>query len=402
MTLKTGILFFICSFCIISCNKEEKSSYVILISIDGFRHDYAEKYQATNLLEIIQEGSSTSSLIPCYPSKTFPNHYSIVTGMYPENHGIVGNYFYEPNRDDYYMANQSTKVQDGSWYGGKPLWALANQHEFKSATFFWVGSEAEINGSRPTYYKKYDSKITGDTIVNQIIDWLRLPKDDRPQLVNAYFSLVDKAGHDYGVDSPELKNAVLEMDQYIGKLREQISQLHIPVNLIIVSDHGMTNTNYEIPIYYEDFINLKNINHIYRDALIMIYSNDSFILNAMYDTLKLNERDLYTVYKKENIPAQYHFQNSERIGDLLLVANPPNIFSSKKNINGKGTHGYDPKYKDMHGVFFATGPNIKKALKINSFENIHIYPMVANLLNIPYDTLAIDGKHEVLQALVIE
>jgi len=402
MKFKSPILFLFAVLSLLSCEENKEQPYVILISIDGFRHDYAEKFQAVNLLQIAREGASATSLIPCYPSKTFPNHYSIITGLYPENHGIIDNYFYEPDRNDYYMSNQSAKVQDGSWYGGTPLWVLAKQQDLKTATYFWIGSEAEIKGHRPDYYKKFDSKIKSENITSQIISWLKLPQKDRPQLINAYYSLVDDAGHDFGTESPELADAILEMDQNIGKLRNEINQLDIPVNLVIVSDHGMTNTNFEEPIYYEDFIQLEHVNHIYRDALLMIYSADSNKVNRMYDTLKTNEKGRYSTYMKSEIPFEYHFQNNDRIGDMLLIANPPNIFSPRGQAIDKGTHGYDPRHGDMHGIFYAIGPNIRESSKINSFENIHIYPMISDLLNIPYDTTEIDGDYRVLEAVVIE
>ncbi len=398
--LKTFLFLSIVS--ILSCSKEKEEPIVVLVSIDGFGHDYAEKYEAKTLLAIANEGIQASSLTPCYPSKTFPNHYSIATGMYPENHGIVDSYFYDPGIDDYYISSQGRKVRDEKWYGGNPLWVLAGQQGLKTATYFWIGSEAEINGDRPTYYKNYDPKITGDEIVTQVIEWLELPKEVRPQFVSAYFSLVDNAGHDYGVDSPELKDAVLQMDKYIGRLQNKITQLDISVNLIIVSDHGMINVDLENPIYYEEIANLENINYIPRDSHLMIYDTDSTVISMMYDAFLSKEKGRYITYKKKNIPSAYHFQNNDRIGDLLLVANPPYIFSREGKTNGKGSHGYDPSHKDMHGIFYAVGPNIKAKLKIDPFENIHIYPMIANLLDLDYDSTSIDGRHTVLENMILE
>lgn len=375
---------------------------VVLISIDGFRHDYAQKHQATNLLDIANEGVHASSLIPCFPSKTFPNHYSIITGMYPENHGLLDNYFYDQTRNEYF---QGFKAQDGSWYGGTPLWSLANQQGLKTASFLWLGSEANIKNSRPTYYKNWQQyqKASGTHIVRQVINWLKLPKQKRPQFISAYFSSVDQAGHDFGVDSPELKTSVQEIDQNIGKLRHELNQLDFPVDLIIVSDHGMTNTNNDKPIIFSDIYNFSNIYHTQRDTYMMAYSTDSLTIEEMYHTLKENQNEQYIVYKKNEIPNNFRFQNNERIGDLLVVANPPYIFIKRRDrSNGKGTHGYDPANMDMHGVFYAIGPNIKNGMKVNSFENIHIYPLIADLLNLSYDTTSIDGKYEILQKVVIE
>jgi predicted AlkP superfamily pyrophosphatase or phosphodiesterase len=403
MKFRTIIPLILSLLSLVSCTKEgSEQPHVILLSIDGFRHDYAERYQANNILDIAKRGVQASSLIPCYPSKTFPNHYSIITGLYPESHGIVDNYFYDPNRNDFYMANQGHKVTDGSWYGGTPLWSLADQQGLKTATFFWIGSEAEIDGSRPTYYEKYNSSTTAEESIEQLVNWLNLPEDKRPQFISAYFSLVDNAGHDFGIDSPELKKAVQEMDEYIGVLRKEIEKLKLPINLIIVSDHGMSDINTESPLLFEEIVDLDSVRHIYRDSHLNIYPKDSIMLNSLFDSFKNAEMGRYSTYKKSDIPEQYHYQKNDRIGDLLVVANPPNIFSPKGKRNGKGTHGYDPIFNDMHGIFYAEGPNVKPQSKINSFRNIHLYPFIADMLNLDYDTSAIDGERRVLEKVLVK
>jgi predicted AlkP superfamily pyrophosphatase or phosphodiesterase len=401
MRLKSKLLFVFAFICLLSCKESSEQSTVVLISIDGFRHDYAERYQATNLLEIADEGVQASSLIPCYPSKTFPNHYSIITGMYPENHGILDTYFFDRNRNEFF---QGGKVQDGSWYGGTPLWVLANQQGLKSASFLWLGSEADIKNSRPTYYKDWQiyQKSSGKDIVRQLVDWLKLPKQTRPQFLSAYFSMVDQAGHDFGVDSPELKKSVEEIDQTIGKLRLELKQLDFPVDLIIVSDHGMTNIDNKSIINVNDIYNFKDIYHIQRDTHMMVYLSDSLAVEEIYQSLNENQNNQFIAYKKNDIPESFHFHKNERVGDLLIVANPPFIFSTSDATNAKGTHGYDPKNEDMHGIFYAEGPNIKKGLRIKSFENIHIYPFIADILNLSYDDTAIDGDPNVLQELVLD
>ena len=401
--MEKAILILLSCLLLLSCKKEgNEQSYVLLISIDGFRHDYAERYQATNLLKIAREGTQTTSLIPCYPSKTFPNHYSIVTGLYPENHGIVDNYFYDPELDDSYMANSGEDVREGDWYGGIPIWSLVNQQGLKSATYFWIGSEAEINETRPTYYKKFNPSTKPTEVSNQIVDWLKLPAESRPHFIGAYYSLVDAAGHTYGVDSPELKNAVNEMDNQIGWLRNEIDQLNLPINIVIVSDHGMTNTNYQKPIYLSDFIDLDSMKHVIRDSHTMVYASDTLVRNTLYNTLKINKGKKYKIHHKEEIPKEYNFRNNVRIGDILLVANHPHIFSKRNWVNGKGTHGYDPINKDMHGIFYAIGPDIQENLQIDAFENIHLYPMLAKILQLSYDTTQIDGDPKVLDKVTIE
>jgi len=214
--------------------------YVVLVSLDGFRYDYAKRYGAKRLLELAARGASApNGMIPVFPSLTFPNHYTLVTGLYPEHHGIVANSFYDPARKERYSFSDSKTNGDGSWYGGTPLWALAEQQGMRSASFFWPGSEAEIQGKRPSYYMRYDDKFPDETRVEQILAWLRLPPEKRPHFITLYYSNVDHAGHVFGPDAPETGEAVRHVDGLLGKLADGIATLGLAVDLIVVSDHGM-------------------------------------------------------------------------------------------------------------------------------------------------------------------
>ena len=191
--------------------------YVILVSLDGFRYDYAKRYHAEHLLALGAEGASApEGMLPSYPSITFPNHYTIVTGLYPEHHGIVANSFYDPARKETYNYHDRQSVGDGTWYGGTPLWVLAEQQGMRSASFFWVGSEADIQGVRPTYYLKFDASFPNQKRVEQVLAWLHLPPEQRPHMITLYFSDTDTAGHRYGPDSPQVAEAVHELDGEIG------------------------------------------------------------------------------------------------------------------------------------------------------------------------------------------
>ena len=214
--------------------------YVVLVSIDGFRYDYAKLYGATHLEAIAKDGATApDGMLPAYPSVTFPNHYTLVTGLYPEHHGIVAMSFYDPARKERYAFNDAKTVTDGSWYRGVPLWSLAEKQGMRAACFFWPGSEAEIAGARPSYYLKYDDKVPDEERVDQVVDWLKLPAEKRPHFITLYFGEVDHAGHEYGPDAPETRAAVRHVDAEIGTLRAQLGKLHLPVDLVVVSDHGM-------------------------------------------------------------------------------------------------------------------------------------------------------------------
>jgi len=177
---------------------QQDRPYVVMVSLDGFRYDYAEQYQAPHLLRLAQEGASASAMLPSYPSKTFPNHYTLVTGLYPARHGLVGNTFYDSEKADMYRIRDREKVEDGSWYGGTPLWVLAEQNGMLAASYFWVGSEADVQGVRPSYWYPYDGDVPHGERVRQVIEWLELPPAQRPHLITCYFSVVDSRGHQIG------------------------------------------------------------------------------------------------------------------------------------------------------------------------------------------------------------
>lgn len=223
--------------------EQQQKPYVILISADGFRYDYAKKYNAAHLLELSAGGVRAESMIPSFPSLTFPNHYTLVTGMYPAHHGLVNNSFYDPQRKEGYWLSDKTKVRDGSWYGGTPLWVLAEQQQMIAASLFWVGSEAKIKGIRPTYYYEFTEKISIQERVKVVKDWLDLPADRRPHLITFYLSEPDHAAHRYGPDAPETQQAVQLVDSVVYQLTEVVKATGLPVNFIFVSDHGMTSVD---------------------------------------------------------------------------------------------------------------------------------------------------------------
>src|ERR1700693_3388019 len=218
---------------------ERTKRYLVLVSLDGFRFDYAQKYGAPNLVGLGKRGLAADALIPSYPSLTFPNHYSIVTGLYPEHHGIVGMTFYDPALRKHFSFKDPKTATDGTWYRGAPLWVLAEKQGMRTACFFWPGSEAEIDAVRPTYYLKFDDRFPDEKRIDQVIAWLRLPAEQRPHFITLYYSTVDHAGHQYGPDSPETATAVQHVDQLRGVLCADLAKWQLPIDLIVVSDHGM-------------------------------------------------------------------------------------------------------------------------------------------------------------------
>lgn len=372
--------------------------YVILISADGFRHDYAKKYNAKNILKLAENGVSAKAVIPSYPSITGPNHYTMITGLFPSHTGFVDNYFYDKKRNDLFGMSMQSKISDGSWLGGTPLWSLAEQQGMLSASLFWVASNSDAGGTRPTYYYNYHEKFTADEKINILLNWLKLPEEKRPHFITFYFPEVDKNGHLHGSESLEVQNAVQFVDDAIGKLIEKVKELQLPnVNFIFVSDHGMIDVDLENPLEIPEILLDKSrfiINN--SQTLLRIALKNESEVNQVYRELKKNKTKDYKVYLTEKFPKRLHYRTADdrfnRIGQILLVPHAPKIFLEPNARKTPGKHGYNPfKVPEMRATFAASGPAFKKGKKIGKFRNVNIYPMVAEILGLKI-TEPIDGK----------
>ncbi|MCB0278754.1 MAG: alkaline phosphatase family protein [Calditrichaeota bacterium] len=375
---------------------QDEKPYLILISFDGFRYDYADKTETSNFDYIAENGIKAESLIPVFPSKTFTNHYSIVTGLYSAHHGIISNNFYDRRLNEFYIAKDRTAATDPKWYNGVPIWELLERNEIKTASFFWIGSEAKINGMQPSYFYPYDHYYPGKERINQVIDWLKMEPEKRPHFITLYFAILDDAGHIYGPDANETIDAIKQADSYIGYLRKRINELPIAdqVNVMIVSDHGMTQTLPEKTIKLDEQIKFRSAELVEDKPFEMIYLNDKRLEDSIYNAVKTIEH--MTVYKKDQLPGDFHFDNPDRTPDLLFLADDEYSLCFKPGKLSKGNHGYSPTVKNMHAIFYAYGPAFKKGMRIASFENIHIYPLIARIFNLNY-SYSIDGRIEVLQ-----
>jgi predicted AlkP superfamily pyrophosphatase or phosphodiesterase len=383
--------------------KQQQKPYVILISADGFRYDYADKYDAENLKALREQGVQAESMLPSFPSKTFPNHYTLVTGMYPARHGLINNYFYDPQRKESYSMRDRSKVEDGSWYGGVPLWVLAEQQQMLTASFYWVGSEAPVQGVLPTYYYKYNESIPFESRVQTVLDWLNLPEEKRPHLITFYLPEVDHAGHNFGPDAPETREAVQELDVNIKKLTEAVATTGLPVNFIFVSDHGMTQLDTNNTLKLPAAVDTAKFIVSGGGMVVELHAKDKSAIKSTYRKLR-KEAEGYKVYRKRNMPRHLHYGTEEdvygRVGDILLLTEAPYVFHFSSRRPAPGTHGYDPAaVKDMHATFYAWGPAFKKGLRIPSFENIHVYPLVAELLGLKYRH-KIDGSRKLVKEVL--
>jgi alkaline phosphatase D len=382
---------------------ERSKPYVVLVSLDGFRYDYAEKYGATHLLSIAAHGASTpDGMIPSYPSITFPNHYTIVTGLYPEHHGIVAMTFLDPARNQHYSFRDATTVTDGSWYGGVPLWSLAEKQGMRSACFFWPGSEAEIAGERPTYYLKYDDMFPDEKRVDQVLDWLKLPEAQRPHFITLYYANVDHAGHQFGPETPETAAAVHQVDDLVGRLEAEIEKLPLRVDLFVVADHGMETEQGD----WIDLDKFADLSQFDTDGPLL-YPHSEAAAEAAYEKLR-GASDKFVVYRRAQFPKDLHYDSNPRAGDPIVVPTGPYSIRAHAPPGdaalrppNKGSHGFDPyKMKSMHAIFFAAGPDIRPGMKLDSFENVNVYPLLAKILGLQIGQ--IDGNLNVLEKILRE
>ncbi len=373
--------------------------YVLLISLDAFRYDYAERYQATNLIQLGHKGIRAKALIPSFPTTTFPNHYTIVTGLYPAHHGIVENTFWDPARKALFRFNDAATATDGTWWGGTPLWVLAEQQGMRAASYFWPGSDADIQRTRPTYYHRYDGTITKDQQIAEVIYWLKLPKAQRPHFMTLYFSDVDHEGHMYGPESAETRAAVGAVDAALGKLLDLIRGTGVPVNIFVVSDHGMIEPAAAVDL--ASLADLTGLQTAVAGTDFKVYSRDGAKIDKLYD--RFHDDDArFAAYRQSEIPARLHYSGNDRIGDLVVLSMKPVLLrgplraGEKPRPMSKGMHGFDVALvPEMRGIFYAQGPDLQSGKTLEEFENIHIFPLIAHLLGLRMPA-NIDGELAVL------
>jgi predicted AlkP superfamily pyrophosphatase or phosphodiesterase len=367
--------------------------YVVLVSFDGFANEYLDRFDLPNFQRAIRSGVRADSLVSVFPSLTFPAHYSIVTGLHPEHHGIVSMSFYDQARKQMYDY-QSPAVEDGTWYRGEPLWITAEKQGMVSATCYWVGSEAAIDGVRPTYWRKFAEQLKNDERVDTVLQWLRLPDEQRPHFITLYFSDVDGAGHRFGPDSPEVQKAAAEMDHELGRLLDGIdsSPVRDRVYLLLVSDHGMAKVPRENNIPIDDIVDLTGIEGVGVGTMMNLYLDGGGpksreMLKKINAKLTHGHANL-----RSEIPAKLHFRADPRIGDVVIIMDepwrilPPAARTKRDMRVMTGWHGWDPGSRNMQGIFIAGGPGIEKGSRRGPVQMTEIKPMLAKWLGLKVPT----------------
>eukprot|EP01119_Soliformovum_irregulare_P001069 TRINITY_DN10801_c0_g2_i1.p1 TRINITY_DN10801_c0_g2~~TRINITY_DN10801_c0_g2_i1.p1 ORF type:complete len:341 (-),score=99.20 TRINITY_DN10801_c0_g2_i1:63-1085(-) len=322
---------------------------------------------------------------PIFPSKTFPNHYTIVTGLYAENHGIISNHFYDPVFNATFDIWNAAAVTDGRWWGGEPIWVTASKNNLITGAYFWPGSEAEIDGRRPDHYVAYNGKVPYSDRINQLFAWLDLP--EQPTFLCTYLEGVDSAGHNYGPNSVQVEDAIVAVDVAIGQLIQGLEDRGVldQTDIIVVSDHGMTEISNDRVIVLENYIDLNDVTVIDYSPILQIIPKPGK-LDEVFSRLVGAHPNL-TVTFKENTTQYFEYRDNRRICPIVGVADLGWSIASSRNWNqtysyNGGNHGYDNRYDDMQAIFIAQGPHFKTEYQVDSILNLDVYPLLCELLQI--------------------
>ncbi|MEP6662585.1 MAG: ectonucleotide pyrophosphatase/phosphodiesterase [Verrucomicrobiota bacterium] len=354
---------------------------LILVSIDAFRADYLKKFKPPHLMQLSDEGVHAEKLIPMFPTMTFPNHQTMVTGLRPEHHGVIHNNFYDPERKEFFAFNKY-KPEDTFWWGGEPIWATAIKQDLRADCMFWPGTGVKMAGTLPTEFRPFEKDPAPSDCIAQVLKWLDESKEKRASLMLTYFHQVDSAGHHDGPDSEKMIDAVKQVDDAIGKLVEGIHQRKLDdvANLVVVSDHGMQNISTNRMVALGEFVDLDKVQVDFSGALAGLRPLDGNI-ETLYEAFKSKEKHFH-VYRHENMPARYHFTGNNRIPPVVIVADDGWYLRAKNITSNKATHGFDPGLDSMGATFIAWGPAFKHGRTIKPFENVHIYNLLCATLGL--------------------
>lgn len=366
--------------------KAGKEPLLILVSIDAFRWDYLDIHSAPTLSALAREGTHALRMNSSFPSKTFPNHYTLVTGLRPESHGMVANTFHDPESgDNFTMARMETKW----WDQGEPIWITAEKQQVRSACFFWPGSQTELQGLRPSLWKLFDKKLNSADRVDGLLAWLDLPEEKRPRFCTLYFDIVDTIGHEFGPRSLETAAAVLEVDKAIQRLLDGLRARGLQEsNLIIVSDHGMSETGPETTVYIDQLIDLKRIEVETSGPVAGLRPKPGQgSVAEIVAAMRAKAPKQIQVFAREDVPAEYHYSKSRRISPIVLIGDEHWVIEKRPTKGGKtyankASHGWDPRIESMGALFIAKGPSFRRAHSFPVTENVNLYRLLCDTLHL--------------------
>jgi predicted AlkP superfamily pyrophosphatase or phosphodiesterase len=379
--------------CLCSCSTrppktDDRYAPLILVSIDGYRADYLDRGLSPNLAALAHDGVRAQALKPAFPTLTFPNHYTIVTGLYPDHHGIVNNRFIDPATGEKFVYNDQKTIENPAWWGGEPLWVGAERQGKHAATMFWPGSDLAIDGVRPEHWRSYDAKVSADARVTQLLQWLDLPAGERPDFLTLYFEQVDHAGHDHGPDSSELDAALREVDAALGRLRVGLRRrgLVADTNLVVVSDHGMAGVDESRIIVLDRLVDLHLVELSSVGVLTELAATPGH--EAEVERVLLAPHEHLHCWRKNEIPPRLRYGANARIPPLLCLADDgwrveTQAYLDRPNRHhAGGEHGYDNDDPNMRALFVANGPAFRRGLVVPEFDNVDVYPLLTHVLGI--------------------
>ncbi len=357
----------------------------VLISIDGFRADYLDR-GVTPVLSGMAADGARGSMRPAFPVKTFPNHYTLVTGLYPDQHGVVDNKMEDPAMPGvtFRMSNASA-VRDGRWWGGaEPIWVTAERAGIKTGTMFWPGSEAEIRGGRPSYVMPFNQAMPSTARADQVLAWLDLPRDRRPGFVTLYFDVVDTAGHNFGLDAPETNAALGEVDAALGRFMAGLKARGLAANVIVVADHGMTAVSPDRRANLDDLIDRSAFRVLSGGAFVTVVpvaGREAEVSRAM-----VRRHPHATCWASRDMPARFRYGRNPRVAPIVCLPDAGWTLSTRDFRPArpeKGAHGFDPSEPDMTAIFVAKGPAFRRGVNLGRFEIVDVYPLLARLVGAP-------------------
>ncbi|HSI88714.1 MAG TPA: ectonucleotide pyrophosphatase/phosphodiesterase [Pyrinomonadaceae bacterium] len=383
---------------------------ILLISIDGFRDDYFELYKPPTINRLASEGTRAKWMLPAYPTKTFPNHYTIVTGLYPDNHGMIENNMWDPETNAVFGLNRREEVENPRWWGGEPIWNTAQKQGLIAGAFFWPGTETAIGGMQPKFWRPYQDDTPHNERVDTVLGWFDLPSAERPRMMTLYFSDVDGAGHRNGPDAPQTREAVMRVDRSINRLMDGIAERGLlnSVNVILTSDHGMAPYKMRDAIILDELFDQRDAHRVFWvSEFTQIFprpGREKAILNA----LKKNLPKSASVYGRGRFPARFKFGDNDRVAPIVVVPNEGTILTTRQRYNAaekdgnldqiRGGHGYDNELVSMRAMFIGYGPAFKNGFVAEPFEAVDVYELMCRILGIK--PAKNDGKFERISAVL--
>jgi len=389
MLRSAGRLLLLLAVACVPATVPAQRQQVLLVSIDGFRWDYLQRPEAVRLRELAARGVRAERMEQVFPTKTYATHYTMVTGLHPGEHGILANNIWDDAIGERFTLSNRAMVQDSRWWGGEPIWVTAQKAGLRTAPHFWPGSEAEIQGVRPTWWRPHDARVSSARRVSLVLDWLSLPGDSAATFATLYFSLVDNAGHDFGPESPEVGAAIAEADAAIGLLVDGLAErgLQDRVNVIVVSDHGMADLSGDRQIVLDRYIRLNRVRVVDWTPVLALIPEPGYEEEA-YQRLKDAHPNLQ-VYRKGEIPERFHYNDHRRVTPIVAIADEGWTITSQAQVNLRpkdqpwgGTHGYDPAVTSMGSVFVAVGPAFRQGVTVPRFRSIDLYELMAEILGL--------------------